>query len=236
MPPTFPGEQSMQRNSALVVGLAGLGLGVLVSLVGLNPTHSLRAASNDRYQDYVMCTGAVSINPRLQTDGVWLLDYRSGKLLGSCVDKSTGKIVGWAEVDLATEFDVKPQQDVHFMMTTGYIMQGQSALYVAETTTGKFGVYTMGSGTNGNGIVIRRHDMTGFRVVQPAVQPAAATVPGMPGVPASTVPGQPYVPPPHPVPSIPSVPVPSTIPSVTPPTSAPPTYPQVVVPPYNSNR
>ena len=29
-------------------------------------------------------------------------------------------------------------------MTTGMITQGQAALYVAETTTGKFGVYTMG--------------------------------------------------------------------------------------------
>ena len=35
------------------------------------------------------------------------------------------------------------------MMTTGYITQGQSALYLAETTTGKFGVYTMGPGANG---------------------------------------------------------------------------------------
>jgi len=32
------------------------------------------------------------------------------------------------------------QQDVHFMMTTGYVTQGQSALYLAETTTGQFGV------------------------------------------------------------------------------------------------
>src|SRR5438477_7702008 len=35
------------RLSALVAGLAGVGLGALVSLTGLPPTHSLRAASND---------------------------------------------------------------------------------------------------------------------------------------------------------------------------------------------
>ena len=29
-------------------------------------------------------------------------------------------------------------------MTTGQHHAGQAALYVAETTTGKFGVYTMG--------------------------------------------------------------------------------------------
>ena len=42
------------------------------------------AASNDRYQDYIMATGAVSINPRVQTDGVWLLDYKAGKFSGVC--------------------------------------------------------------------------------------------------------------------------------------------------------
>jgi hypothetical protein len=223
------------RLSAFVVGLAGVGLGVLVSLMGLNPTHSLRAASNDRYQDYVMCTGTVTINPRLQTDGVWLLDYRSGKLLGSCIDKSSGKILGWAEVDLAVEFEVKPQQDVHFMMTTGFVSQGLSALYVAETTTGKFGVYSMGPGATG-GIVIRRHDMTSFRTIQPPVQPATATIPGMPGVPAAPVQGNPFPPPQNPPPAIPTIPVPRANDPFSPPVTAPAPFPQGVPQPYNPNR
>ena len=133
-----------------------------------------------------MATGAVSINPRVQTDGVWMLDYRSGKLLGTVIDKTQGKIVGWAEVDLTGEFGVKAFQDVHFMMTTGYVTQGQSALYVAETSTGKFGVYTMGPGANGQGIVIRRHDQTSFRTVtEPGANPAGPA--GAPGAPAALV-------------------------------------------------
>jgi hypothetical protein len=53
---------------------------------------------------------------------------------------------------------------VHFLMTTGTIAQGQAALYVAETTTGKFGVYTLGPDPAGQqGLVIRRHDMVLFR-------------------------------------------------------------------------
>jgi hypothetical protein len=67
-------------------------------------------------------------------------------------------------------------------MTTGYITQGQSALYLAETTTGQFGVFTMGPGANGAGVAIRRHDMTKFRQVagqQPAPAPLGA--PGGPG-------------------------------------------------------
>ena len=146
-----------------LVLLAGVGLGCLAVIFGTGSPQPVHAASNDRYQDYVMATGAVSINAKIQTDGVWMLDYKSGKLLATVIDKAQGKIIGWAEVDLVAEFEVAPKQDVHFMMTTGYITQGQSALYLAETTTGKFGVYTMGPGQNGNGIAIRRHDISSFR-------------------------------------------------------------------------
>lgn len=121
-------------------------------------------AANDRFEDYVMCTGPVGVNPRAPTDGVWLLDYRSGKLLGTVIDRNAGKIIGWAEVDLVNEFGIAPRQNVHFLMTTGNISQGQAALYVAETSTGKFGVYTMGPRQDGEaGVSIRRHDLVPFR-------------------------------------------------------------------------
>jgi hypothetical protein len=145
-----------------------------------------KASSADRYQDFVMATGAVTLRPGLDTDGVWLLDYKAGKLLGTVIDKSIGKIFGWAEVDLVSEFEVMPRQDVHFMMVTGYIGRGQSALYVAETVTGKFGVYTMGPGTNGQGVAVRRHDLTSFRKTDPAAAPTppAAAHPPAPVVPS----------------------------------------------------
>lgn len=157
----------------------GAGVGVIATMLYLGQPRQAGAASNDRYQDFIMATGAVSVNPKVQTDGVWLLDYKTGKLLGTVIDRNLGKIVGWAEVDLATEFGLAPRADVHFLMTTGYITQGQSALYLAETSTGQFGVYTMGPGANGNGIAIRRHDLTKFRE-QAAAQPAAP-IPAVPG-------------------------------------------------------
>jgi len=160
------------------------GLAAVVGVLTLGQPKPISAASNDRYQDYVMATGAVSINPRVQTDGVWMLDYKSGKLLGTVIDKAQGKIMGWAEVDLVDEFKVKPGQDVHFMMTTGYITQSQSALYLAETATGQFGVYTMAAGPNGSGIAIKRHDMGTFRNkvegAAPVVAPAVPLVPAVP--------------------------------------------------------
>jgi len=104
------------------------------------------------------------VTARAPTDGVWLLDYRTGKLLGTVIDRAQGKIVGWAETDLVNEFGIPPRQNVHFLMTTGNIAQGQAALYVAETTTGKFGVYTMGPRVDGlPGVSIRRHDLVPFR-------------------------------------------------------------------------
>ena len=140
----------------------GLLLGGAGTLAYLAQDHEARAA-NDRYDDYILCTGAVAVTPRAPTDGVWLLDYRAGKLLGTVIDRNIGKIIGWAEVDLTTEFGIAPRQNAHFMMVTGQITQGQAALYVAETTTGKFGVYTMGLRPDGQqGVVINRHDMVLF--------------------------------------------------------------------------
>ena len=145
----------------MVVGMALGALGV-AAYVARGP--QAVAASGDRHDDFILCTGSVSTNPRAPTDGVWLLDYRSGKLLGTVIDRDKGKINGWAEVDLVTEFGLAPRADVHFLMTTGQIALSQAALYVAETTSGKFGVYTMGVRPDGQpGVQIKRHDLVMFR-------------------------------------------------------------------------
>jgi hypothetical protein len=152
--------KDVRRLLWLTVGLVLGGAGAGFYLNQAAPAE----ASNDRYEDYILCTGPVSVLPRAQTDGVWLLDYRAGKLLGTVIDRLQGKIAGWAEVDLVKEFKILPKQNVHFMMTTGSIAQGQAALYIAETSTGKMGVYTMGPRPDGRpGVAIRRHDVVMFR-------------------------------------------------------------------------
>lgn len=158
------------RDSGRLLWLgAGLVLGVAGAVMVLGPARRVEAA-NDRYEDYVMATGtATSTIPGRNgvaspTDGVWLLDYRNGKLLGTIIDRARGKIAGWAEVDLVSEFGIAPRQNVHFLMTCGNVSFGQAALYVAETTTGKMGVYTMGPRIDGEaGVSIRRHDLVMFR-------------------------------------------------------------------------
>ena len=151
--------------------LLGLLLGGIGAAVYVGSSRPALASSNDRFEDYILCTGPVAVTPLTPTDGVWLLDYRAGKLLGTVIDRNLGKIVNWAEVDLVQEFNIPAKQNVHFMMTTGTITQGQAALYIAETTTGRFGVYTMGPRADGRpGLVIRRHDLTVFRAQPPAGQ------------------------------------------------------------------
>ncbi len=147
--------------------LMWLGVGVVLALLAVwmrSDTPTPAYAANDRFEDYILCTGPVATNPRVPTDGVWLLDYRAGKLLGTVIDRGTGKIGGWAEVDLVTEFNIPPRQNVHFLMTAGHISMGQAALYVAEATSGKFGVYTMDPRSDGQpGVQIKRHDLVMFR-------------------------------------------------------------------------
>lgn len=153
------------RDSARILWLiVGIALGVVGSwcLTTTRPVY----AGNDRHEDYILCTGPVAVAAHAPTDGVWLLDYKGGKLLGTVIDRAAGRIINWAEVDLVREFGIQPKQNVHFLMTTGTITQGQAALYVAETSTGRFAIYTMGPRPdNRPGIAIRRHDQTLFRQV-----------------------------------------------------------------------
>lgn len=129
--------------------------------------------SSDRHEDFVMATGPVNqaftntnnqfLNAEL--DGVWVLDYKSGKLLASTINRQTGKMIGFGEVDLVKEYEIAPRANVHFMMTTGSVVKGQSVLYLVETSTGKLGVYSMvaSDSSTSERILIRRHDMTTIR-------------------------------------------------------------------------
>lgn len=141
----------------------GLALGI-VATTGYLRSSRPALAGNDRHEDYILATGPIRLGPNLEADGIWLLDYRAGKLLGTIVDRNLGKVRAWANVDLVQEFNIPPKQNVHFLMTTGAPIQGQTALYLTEINSGKFGVYTMAPTMDGTGaMMIRRHDATLFR-------------------------------------------------------------------------
>lgn len=170
---TFPASQTASRSDAMRWTRKNLGvaLGLIVGLglgLGYRGVNQPVWAMVDRHEETIMCTGPVQVLTGQKTDGLWMLDYRTGRLIGSIIDRNTGKVSNWAEVDLVNEFGAGPRNNVHFMMVTGQVTQGQAALYLAETVSGKFGVYSMGPRTDGQpGMAIRRHDMTTFRPKTP---------------------------------------------------------------------
>ncbi len=185
----------MTVSAAMICGLA----------IGwfFNSKQPVFAGSVDRYEDFIMATGPVNqsfvgnsgagaagnnqfFNAEL--DGVWVLDYKAGKLLASTINRQTGKMVTFGEVDLVREFEIAPRANVHFMMTTGVVVKGQSVLYLLETSTGKLGVYAMISSASSapgvpDTIKISRTDMMNVRnnvvasqpVIQQFGQPQAPT-------------------------------------------------------------
>jgi hypothetical protein len=157
----------MPLTTAMITGLA---LGWC-----LNTREPVFASGNtDRHEDFVIATGPInqglSNNAQFlqaELDGVWVLDYKSGKLLATTMNRQTGKTISFGEVDLVKEFDIAPRANVHFVMSTGMVVKGQSVLYLVETTTGKMGVYSMvqseAVGVHSERIIIRRHDMLSVR-------------------------------------------------------------------------
>lgn len=153
----------MLRARSLSLLLVGAVLGVVGSWVFMNSAKTA-FANNDRNDDFVICTGPAGITPRSQLDGIWLLDAKRGKLYSTIMDRSAGKAVGFAELDVIREFGLGAAGSIHFVMTTGHIAAGQAALYLVETNSGKFAVYTLGPSSDGGaGITIMRHELTNFR-------------------------------------------------------------------------
>ena len=156
---------------------AGLTLGLFGGWLLFGPGNQAAGAGNSyRNGEYAICTGPIVQNFSehkfgFDLDGVWLLDYRNGKLMASAVNRLDGKMMAWTEVDLVKEFGIAPRAAAQFIMTTGMIAKGNAALYLAETNSGKFGVYTMsftddGLGAAGErslGLALRRHDITSVR-------------------------------------------------------------------------
>jgi hypothetical protein len=144
-----------------------LGFGLIVGVTGTTyfmQTPRPALAGNDRHEDYIIATGSVMLGQNFVEDGIWLLDYRAGKLLATVVDRNFGKMKPWTEVDLVQEFNIAPKQNVHFMMTTGTTLNGQTPLYITETNTGRFAVYTMLGRTDGRpGVMVRKHDAAVYR-------------------------------------------------------------------------
>src|SRR5206468_2486861 len=92
------------HSSRLLWLCAGIVLGGLGAFLTTGATRVAQAATHDRYDDFIMCTGPASLFPGVSIDGLWLLDYKAGKLLGTIIDRQSGRITSWGHRRESADF------------------------------------------------------------------------------------------------------------------------------------
>ena len=144
-------SRSIPTAFTLVVGLV-LGWGMAT----YRPT-VVKATGGDRYGDYSLTTGPISIQynerSKIQApqDAIYFLDYKGARLLAMVPiqrqSNSGSQVIDtFIERDLMADFKVDAERGVnpHFLMTPGSLGaygEGWAPLFVFETTTKQVAVY-----------------------------------------------------------------------------------------------
>ena len=123
----------------LLLGLV-FGLGAAMILQG-QPSY---AVATDHSDEFAIATGY--LNESLEA--VYLLDFKSGRLMGTVLNRQGGRFQHFYERNLANDFGLTARQKPKFMMVTGGAqLQGavpiHHVLYVAEVNSGKMAAYFM---------------------------------------------------------------------------------------------
>jgi hypothetical protein len=130
-------------NSSAVWLLTGLVLGVGIAL--LLQGQPAQATATDHADDFAIATGHVTAD----LEAVYLLDFKTGSLLGSVMNKQTGEFQNFYKRELAADFDLKGKAKPKFLMVTGAMQSARAqvpiyhVLYVAELNSGKLAAYAM---------------------------------------------------------------------------------------------
>jgi len=117
---------------------AGLLAGLCVSYFW--PHEPVEAASNDRDSKFGIMTTPVGLN----VEGVFVLDYLTGRLTGAVIDTSSGKFTHTYYRPVAADFNVDPKATPHYAFVggraslagRGRITPASSVIYVAELSSG----------------------------------------------------------------------------------------------------
>jgi hypothetical protein len=134
---------SKVSNQSAVWLLAGLlaGVGLVVMLQG----QPAQATATDHSDDFAIATGHLTT----EIEAVYLLDFKTGYLQGTVMNRQTGKFQSFYKRELAQDFDLKGRQKPKFIMVTGSMQSAVSqvpvnhVLYVAELNSGKLAAYAM---------------------------------------------------------------------------------------------
>jgi hypothetical protein len=134
--------RKLSNQSALWM-LAGICVGLGIALVFHGqPTY---ATATDHNDDFSIATGHLTN----ETEAVYLLDLKSGGLLGTVMNRQTGQFQQFFKRDLAADFVLNARQKPKFIMVTGAMQNAQAkvpinhVLYVAEFGSGKLCAYVM---------------------------------------------------------------------------------------------
>jgi hypothetical protein len=134
---------SKMPNQSAVWLLTGLlaGVGLVVFLQG----QPAQATATDHSDDFAIATGHLSS----EIEAVYLLDFKTGYLQGTVMNRQTGKFQQFYKRELAQDFGLAARQKPKFIMVTGAMQSAQSqvpinhVLYVAELNSGKLAAYSM---------------------------------------------------------------------------------------------
>ena len=134
------GVLATQKTVWVLLGLV-FGLGAALFLQG-QPSF---ATATDHTEDFAIATGFLT--PELEA--VYLLDFKSGRLMGTVLNRQKGAFQHGYERMLANDFGLTARQKPKFMMVTGMVQVATAqvpinhVLYVAEVNSGKMVAYFM---------------------------------------------------------------------------------------------
>ena len=160
-------------NQSAVWLLTGLVFGVCIALFFHG--QPAQATATDHQDDFAIATGPISG----ELEGVYILDFKTGLLQGTVMNRQTGKFQHFYKRELASDFSLTTKGKPKFIMVTGVMQSAKasvpigSVLYVSELTSGKLAAYVMPyrgeqsarGGTQSEPLEIL--DLTAFRATGP---------------------------------------------------------------------
>lgn len=131
---------STQSAVWLLVGLL-MGIGMVIFLQG----QPAQATATDHSDEFAIATGHLTT----EIEAVYLLDFKTGLLQGTVMNRQTGKFQSFFKRELAQDFALNARQKPKFIMVTGAMQNARAqvpvnhVLYVAELNSGKLTAYFM---------------------------------------------------------------------------------------------
>jgi len=132
-------------ESRLLWLAAGLVAGLCIS--SFWPHEPVQAASNDRAEKFGIMTTPIAIN----SEGVFVLDFLTGRLTGAVMDPRNGTFTVKYFRNISGDFNVDPKSTPRYVFIGGQariaayrqVTPAESVIYVGEMNSGKVIAYAM---------------------------------------------------------------------------------------------